>query len=209
MFKKEKGYNYFEYFVKSADSACRAAEYLNESLSDFDMEKLPERVASMHEIENRADGEKHDMMRRLLHEFITPIEREDIVALAQQLDDVLDAIDDVMLRIDMFRVREIRSGALKFTSLLIKCCTELLGTLGEFADFKNSKKIRDSIVAVNSLESEGDRLHSDCVKELYGDDAIDAKTLLAWTQIYDELESCLDACEHCTDIIESVIMKNS
>lgn len=208
-FKKNKDYDYFGYFIKSAEAACRAAEYLHASLSEFDRKNFSGCVTSMHEIENRADSEKHDMMQRLLHEFITPIEREDIVALAQQLDDVLDAIDDVMLRVDMFCVSSILPGALQFTALIIKCCHELLGIVSEFRNFKSSTKIREGIVAVNSLESEGDKLHFECIKALYQAPGADAKMLLAWTGIYDDLEMCLDACEHSADIIETVIMKNS
>lgn len=207
--KKNRDYDYFAYFVKNVESACRAAEYLDESLAEFDRAQFGGRVAAMHEIENRADNEKHDMMQRLLHEFITPIEREDIVALAQQLDNVLDTIDDVMLRVDMFCVSSILPGALRFTKLIIKCCHELLGVVGEFRSFKSSTKIREGIVAVNALESEGDKLHSECIKALYQMPEADAKMLLAWTGIFDDLEMCLDACEQSADIIETVIMKNS
>ena len=209
LFKKEKEYDYFDYFVRSTEFACKAATYLHESLTGFHKDDFYDRMVSMHEIENNADNLKHDMMQHLLHEFIPPIEREDIVSLAQQLDNVVDAIDDVMLRIDMFCISDILPGAIEFSMTIIRCCNELLGTVNDFRSFKSSKKIRDNIVAVNSLESEGDKLHSECIKALYRDPKIDAKTLVAWSSIYDDLEMCLDACEHCTDIIETVIMKNS
>ncbi len=208
-FKKEKDYDYFEYFTRTAEFACQAAVCLRESLASFDEEFFRSRMAKMHEIENRADDEKHAMMTRLSHEFITPIEREDIVELAQHLDDVVDSIDDVMLRIDMYCLSEIRPEALAFAELIVKCCEELRSTVAEFRNFKNSPKIRDGILSINSIESEGDKLHSDCVRALFRSKEIDAKTVIAWTGIYEDLEMCLDACEHSTDVIESVIMKNT
>lgn len=209
LFKKEKDYNYYDYFIRNGQWACKAAEYLHESLSQFNAAGFNERVAQMHEIEHSADSEKHSMMQHLGREFLPPIEREDIVELAQQLDNVVDAIDNVMLRMDMFMVRSVRPEAVTFTSLIIKCCEEMLKTLVEFKNFKSSKTIRETIVAVNTYESEGDLLHSQCIKGLFKDTSIDQRTLFVWTNIYDELEDCLDACEDAVDIIETVIMKNS
>lgn len=208
-FKKEKNFDYFEYFVKSAGFACQAANCLNESLGEFDPTLFRSRVARMHEIENRADDEKHEMMTRLIHEFLPPIDREDIVELAHNLDDVVDSIDDVLLRVDMYCLTEIRPEVLEFTRLIVHCCEELQNVMVEFKSFKNSAKIRDAMVTVNSIESEGDKLHADCIRALYQNETIDAKALMAWSSIYEDLEMCLDACEKATDVIESVIMKNS
>lgn len=209
LFKKEKDYDYFDFFVKIAENACQASQQLHKSLLSFDRNQISERVAEMHEIEHRADIEKHNMTERLIHEFLPPIEREDIASLAHQLDNVVDSIDDVMLRIDMYSVSTIIPDAITFTDLIIKCCGELLNAMKEFKVSRTSKKLSEYIVAVNTLESEGDKLHTECMRALYTYDRIDAKSLLAWTGIYDELENCLDACENCTDIIEMVIMKNS
>ncbi len=209
LFKKEKDYNYYDYFIRNGQWACKAAEYLHESLSQFNAAGFGSRVAHMHEIEHSADSEKHRMMQHLGREFLPPIEREDIVELAQQLDNVVDAIDNVMLRMDMFMVQSVRPEAVTFTALIIKCCQEMMKTLVEFKNFKSSKTIRETIVAVNSYESEGDQLHSQCIKGLFNDPDIDQRTLFVWTNIYDELEDCLDACEDAVDIIETVIMKNS
>lgn len=209
IFKKEKDYDYYDYFIRNGHWACKAAEYLHESLSQFNAAGFHDRVAKMHEIEHSADSEKHTMMKYLGREFLPPIEREDIVELAQQLDNVVDAIDNVMLRMDMFMVQSVRPEAVTFTALIIKCCEEMLKTLVEFRHFKSSKTIQDTIVAVNTYESEGDQLHYQCVKGLFSTPDIDQKTLFVWTNIYDELEDCLDACEDAVEIIETVIMKNS
>ncbi len=209
MFKKKKNYDYFEYFIKCAENVCSAANFLHDTLAEFDYDKICDYVDKMHLIEHRADSDKHEMIQYLLNEFITPIEREDITALAQQIDDVVDSIDDVILRIDMFKVSTISDKAIEFSKLIAKCCDELSNTMKYFKNFKNSKELKESIVAVNTYESEGDKLHAECIKELFEKENIDSKELLAWTKIYDELECCLDACEHSTDIIETVIMKNS
>lgn len=205
---KNRDFDYFEYFNSCADYICRAAEYLDDSIRHFQHETFFDRVGIMHKIENDADSGKHTMMTRLAHEFLPPIEREDIIALSGELDNVVDMIDDVMLRIYMFNAVRILPGAEEFTGLIVKTAHKLKETVAEFKNFKNSKSIRDKIVAVNTMESDGDALHARCLHELFSSDT-GAKELMVWTFIFDELEDCLDAAEHVVDIIETVIMKNS
>ena len=208
-FKKEKNYDYFDYFIRIADYACQSATYLCEALNAFDPATFAGRMNAMHEIEHYADNDKHTMMARLSHEFISPIEREDIVALSQHLDDVVDSIDDVLICMDMYCLTAVRSEALAFADLIRRACLALYETMTEFRSFKTSTKLREGILAINSIESEGDRLYSDCVRTLFRSPEIDAKTVIAWSAIYNDLESCLDACEHSADVIESVVMKNT
>ena len=205
---KKKDYDYFEYFSKSADYICQAADYLHETLTHFDKNHFEERMNEMHKIENMADNLKHEMAKQLIHEFLPPIEREDILALAHELDDVIDALDDVMRRIYMFNVDSIHPGAIEFSNLIKKSSTELKAATVEFRNFKNLKSIKEHVVAVNTLESEGDNLHSKCFRQLFSSDT-DTRSLIIWTTIYEDLENCLDNCEDAVDIIESVIMKNS
>ena len=136
---RKKGYDYFEYFCASARYACQAAEHLEKSLANFAPETCREKLEVMHHIENAADGFRHDMTQVLSHEFIAPIEREDIIELAQDLDNVVDAIDDVMRRIYMFNVQTIRPEAKQFSALITKCCHALLETIEEFRHFKRAR----------------------------------------------------------------------
>lgn len=205
---KKRDFDYFEYFDACADFICRAAEYLDDSMKHFKRETFFDRVGIMHKIENDADSCKHGMMARLAHEFLPPIEREDIIALSGELDNVVDMIDDVMLRVYMFNAVRILPGAVEFSELIVKTAHKLKETVAEFRNFKSSKSIREKIVAVNTLESDGDALHARCLHELFSADT-GAKELMVWTFIFDELEDCLDAAEHVVDIIETVIMKNS
>lgn len=162
----------------------------------------------MHKIENEADLTKHEMTKALTHEFLPPIEREDIVSLSVKLDDVVDAIEDVMRRIYMFDVKEIRPEVLEFTKLIVEASKGLKATLTEFRNFKSSKIIKEQIVAVNTVESKGDYLHTKIYHKLFSD-GTDTRDIIIWTNIFDELEDCLDACEEAVDVVELVIMKNS
>ena len=162
----------------------------------------------MHAIEHEADMLKHDMMERLGREFMTPIELEDLVALSQELDNVVDCIDDVMQRVYIHNITAMRDDVGEFTALLVRCVEALCGAVGELSNFRKSETIRPAIVDVNSLESEADALYLKAMRRLYTTER-DPITVLSWTHLYEGLENCFDACEHASDVIESVIMKNS
>ncbi|MDR1805218.1 MAG: DUF47 family protein [Clostridium sp.] len=208
MAKKQKGFDYFTYFEDCAGYAKQAAEYLHAALADYDPKRANEYLTVMHKFENDADTRKHEMTRVLVKEFITPIEREDIMALSQNLDCVVDNVEEVMRRVYMFHIDDVRTEAAEFTKLIMSCCEALVDALVEFRSFKRSKTLGELLREVNSIESRGDQLYSRAVRDLYKKESGE-RQLIIWTKIFDCLEDCLDACEHVADIVESVVVKNT
>jgi hypothetical protein len=207
MAKKQDSF-YFDNFIACAEDSCRAAEMLKGTLEDFRTEGLQERLDRLHEIEHSADMKKHDVLDRLAKEFLPPIEREDIVSLSQNIDNITDKVEDVMLRVYMNNVQEIEPGALKMTDVVIRCCQAVKEMLVEFKDFKRSKNLKNLIIRINDLEEESDKLFMQNVRDLYTESE-DPIRIIAWRDIYIYLERCADACEHVADVVESVVMKNS
>lgn len=199
---------YFDTFVTLVDYSCQAARLMETILKDFHVDKVEEQLKQMHEIEHAADIEKHVVMKKLVREFITPIEREDIMNMAQQIDDVTDTIEDVLMRMYMFNVTYVTEDAIKMMNIISRCCDALKEALGEFEHFRKSKKLHDLLVEVNSLEEEGDRMYTAMVHRLYVESK-DPLVTVAWTRIYDVMERCCDACEDVAEVIEEVILKNS
>ena len=101
---RKKNHDYFSMLVDGVSYACAAAEMLNEYLQDFEPEKLSHHIEEMHKIEHAADIAKHEMLQKLLKEFITTIDREDILELADVIDDVTDSLEDVLLRMYMYNI---------------------------------------------------------------------------------------------------------
>lgn len=166
------------------------------------------RLDELHKIEHEADVKKHELSDRLTKAFITPIEREDIAALSEQIDDLTDKIEEVFIRIYINNVKAIRPEALKMLELVIQCCEEVCGLMREFANFRRSKELKDRIIQINSLEEEADRLYIASMHSLHSEEK-DVLAVIAWREIYSYLEKCADACEHAADVVESVVMKNS
>ncbi|HHV50812.1 MAG TPA: DUF47 domain-containing protein [Clostridiales bacterium] len=205
---RKNDYDYFKMFVRAAEYSAQAANILHNTLQSYDAESLKEKMKEMHTVEHAADIAKHDMNRALARAFITPIEREDIMMLTQELDDVTDAIEDVLLRLYMFNVLSIREDALEFSKMILKCCEEMEGMMKEFRNFRKSDSISDKIVEINRLEEEADSLYYKAVRKLYLHSK-DPVELMVWREIFDRMEKCCDTCEHVANLIEGIIMKNT
>ena len=207
MSKKQDAF-YFDNFIACAELSSKAAHQLRKALTDFNPEKISEQFEALHEIERKADEERHVLTDKVAKAFITPIEREDIVTLSHYIDEVTDKIEDVFLRLYCNNIQSIRPDALEMVGVAIRCCEELKTLLKEFSDFRRSKTLHTHIVNINTLEEEADRLFISGMRHLHTS-CRDPLTVISWREIYIYLEKCVDACEHAADTVESVVMKNS
>ena len=207
MSKKQDSF-YFQNFIDCAAYSCMAAKLLRDVMSHFDPAVLSEKLDEMHKFEHEADLKKHELLNTLVKAFITPIEREDILQVSQNLDDMTDQIEDVLIKIYYNGITEMRADAIQVVEVLIRCCTEVQELMQEFADFKRSKHLHDHIVRINTLEEEADKRFMACMHDLHST-CTDPLAVIAWRDIYNNLEKCVDTCEHGADTVESAIMKNS
>ena len=204
--KKEN--NYFNMLAELVDYSCEAANLLQNTLLNFNVNDIEEKIHEMHNIEHEADVKKHNMMNKLAKEFITPIERGDIIDIAHYIDNVTDDIEEVLTRIYMYNIKEIKKEAIDFSNIIINNCTGLKKIMAEFHNFKKSSEIQKLIISINDLEEEGDRLYFNTLRNLYTT-SMDPIELMTWTDTLKYFEKCCDACESVANLVESVIMKNS
>ena len=199
---------YFDNFIACADYSRKAAQLLDKGMRQFDPAQIGDMIEEMHEVEHAGDEKKHELLNVLAKAFITPIEREDIILLGQNIEEVTDKIEDVLLRMYCNNIKSVRPDALELVAVVIECCDELKEMLEEFPRFKNSKKLHEKIVNINTLEEKADQLFISSMRNLHTtcDDPV---MIIVWREIYIYLEKCVDACEHVADTVESVIMKNS
>lgn len=207
MAKKENNY-YYDTFSKCISYTCAAAELLQACVDQYDASDLRLQIDKMHTVEHTADGVKHEMMERLMKEFLPPIEREDIVELAHAIDDVVDCIEDVLRSLYMYNITDLRADAKEFASVISRSCKAMQGMGAELHNFHKSTVLKEKIIEINALEEEADRLYVEAIHNLYTGET-DAVYILAWTTMYDCLEKCCDSCEDVADLVEQIIMKNS
>ncbi len=199
---------YFENFVESTALSKEAAQYLVNCLENYDPANIEQMLSEMHQIEHRADGKKHEMSAALAKAFVTPVDREDLDMLSRQLDDVTDNLEEVLQLFYINNVQQMKPAAVEFAKKLVTSCEMLTTLMGEFENFKRSKKVHGLIVALNDVEEDCDQLYLSSMRELTVN-ATDALEVLAWRDIYEGLEACADAIEHVSECVGSVIMKNT
>jgi len=198
---------YFDNFINMVDYSCQAAKLLQEILTNYDYDKLAEQRIAMHKLEHSADEVKHAIMNSIIKDFITPIDQEDIVHLANELDNVTDKIEDILIHMYIFNIKELHPVSLAFADVIVRCCTVLKEVLVEFPNFKKSAAISKSIIAVNTMEEEGDKIFIDAMHKLYSQRG-DALDIAIWSELFERFEDCCDACEHVANAIEIIVMKN-
>ncbi len=199
---------YFENLAERASLSQKAAQYLVECLENYDPEKIEEMLQKMHEIEHAADIKKHEMNDALAKAFVTPVDREDLDMLSQNLDQVTDNLEEIMQKFYIYDVQTVDSSVIDFAKTLVRMCELLCALMEDFENFKRSKKIRELIIELNDAEEDCDKLYLASMRALTRN-PFDVLTTVSWRDIYECFESCADACEHVSECVGSVIMKNT
>ena len=199
---------YFENFAECASLAKNAAKYLVKCLESYNENNLEKMLEEMHFFEHSADMKKHEMNATLAKAFVTPVDREDLDVLSAQLDNVLDILEEVLQKLYIYNISKIEPAAIEYAKHLVRACDLLCSIMAEFENFKKSKKIHELVIACNDVEEDCDKLYLSTMHALTKN-STDALYTLSWHKIYDCFESCADACEHVSECVGSIIMKNT
>ncbi len=199
---------YFDNFITAADCCSKAAVYLQACLINYNPENIRAMLEAMHDLEHSADMVKHEMTAALAKAFVTPLEREDMAQISANIDEVADCIEEVLQRIFVNRIQEITPEAIEFSAKIVECCSMMKEMLTELPNFKKPKKLHNMIIELSHKEEECDQLYLEATLKVT-DFSSDPLTVIFWREILDKLESCADACEHVSDSIETIVMKNN
>lgn len=206
---KPKKFDYFTAFEEQLDIASEEADILLEAIENFSMaEELKEVLTRAHAIEHRGDQVNHSILSSVATDFITPIEREDIIELAQDLDDVTDMIEGIIQRFYMMDVHAMRPEAKEFAEIIRKSLKALRKSMGPFREFKKAKKVMHMADDVNQLEEQADLLYIECIRRLYTEERENPMRVGVWTRILERLENTCDACKTVADTMATIMLKN-
>lgn len=196
---------YFVLFEEAARNITEGALCLQDLVHHFsDVEAKADRIRA---IEQAGDDLTFQVISRLGKSFVTPIEREDIFAIARCLDDVVDYIDAAAARLSTYAIAEPTPAAREFTDLIVGQCRDLerlMATLHR----KDIDQIREPKMAINRLESDADMLLRRSIAKLFTS-GHDPLTVIKWKEIYETLEEVTDRLEGLANLIEGIIVKNT
>jgi len=156
------------------------------------------------EVEHKCDFLTHEIIQRLNRTFVTPLDREDIHALARSLDDVMDAIDASATLVRLYRLEHVRYGARELAKIISACTDQVRLALGALEQHKG---LATHAVEINRLENEADRTHQQAVSRLFEDER-DPIMVMKWKETLDFLEDATDRCEDVANVLEGVMVKN-
>ncbi len=200
LFPREE--DFFALFKKQAVLVRQSCEQLHEMMERFD--RVEERARALKNVEHEADIVAHQLFERLNRTFITPLERDDIHALASGLDDVLDSVEAIASRIVLFKITASTPQAAQLTRILEACGTQIEQAVDHLKDFKG---LMGFTIEINRLENEADNLSRQAVADLFtGEHAF--LDVIRWKEIYGRLESAADQCEDVANVIEAIVLKS-
>jgi uncharacterized protein len=194
---------YFELFAEAGQNMLKASTLLYELLRTYPDKK--ELAAEILDLEHEGDRITHDIINRLNHTFVTPIDREDILALASALDDIVDYTEEVADYLELYKIEAPMEQSIQLARVLKDASVQIAEAIPQLHAFRD---ISQHTVEVNRLENEGDRITREAVASLF-DGGIDPMVVIRWKDLFERLEAAIDATESAANIIEGIVIKNS
>src|SRR5256885_15593080 len=193
---------FFDLFEEAASNILRAADLLDQMLRGY-----PENASLARDIlicEQEGDRITHDIIRRLNELFVTPIDREDIYALASALDDVVDYTEEVADYLGLYKIEAPFEQAQRLAHVLLQACRQLAEAMPRLRDFED---ISHYTVEVNRLENDGDRISREAPASLFHG-GIDPMGVIRWKDIFERLEAGVDPTEPGAHLLEGIVIKH-
>lgn len=203
---KKKEDEFFELLKEFAEQIVEAGEIFSDLVHNY--ENVESKVARVKEMESDCDKESRKILQALRASFITPFDREDIYDIANEMDNIVDNIEEVANRFDVFSVSELRPPCIMMTDHIMQAIRELDVMFKHLSEIKKNSIVTEQISEVNRIETQGDFCYRNALKELFRDEK-DPIELVKWKHIYERLEMSLDACEKVANIVEGVVVKNA
>ena len=199
-------FNFFELFNKQVDYAALAAAHLKH-ITSKDLISQDD-ISKMQDIEHHGDDAAHSIIDQLNKTFITPFDREDIYALAKELDDITDMINTIASRMMVYKIRGINKDLVEFANVIEESLKSVACAVKGMNDMKNLKTINESCVEINRLENVGDEMRDKALGHLF-DTEKDPIQVIKLKEIYQDAETVLDICEDVAHVVESILVKQA
>lgn len=195
---------FYALFEDAAANACEGANQLLAMLKDYtDVVAKAKAIKAVEHTGDELTHETYDLLNRI---FVTPLDREDIAAIASAIDDVLDlteaAADDFVL----CGIETPLPQAIELADIIAQSADQVrhaVGCLRHLA--KQHITLRELLTEINRLENEGDAAYRNAVQLIFRES--DPVLIIKWKQIYDHLERAIDSCEDVADVLHGVLLK--
>jgi len=198
---------FFVLLEDAVENAYQSAAMLNQLLNN--LSNMQELISKLEKAENKGDDITHQVIELLNKTFITPLDREDLFAIIKEIDNIVDSLETVAHRFEIYNVNTVRPEAKILSEMIMNCTKELKGVVENLKYLKNTRLIKEKIIEVNRIEDEGDIVYRNAIKKLFAENKDKPIEVIIWKEIFGFLEDTLDACEDVANVIEGVVTKNA
>ncbi|WP_321971165.1 DUF47 domain-containing protein [Paratractidigestivibacter sp.] len=170
------------------------------------------RLPQMKVYETNCDERVKTIMQKLYTSFITPLDREDISELALAMDNIVDSMYGVTMRLDLFNITDMRVEAEQAADLAVTAVKELQEMINRLPDYnKKPEPVMEKAISVGDIEDQGDTVYQNGLRRLFHEEeeGHGGKYAVTWLRIFDRMEQVLDACDDAAGIVRAVIMKSA
>jgi hypothetical protein len=201
-----RNYRFYDLFEQGAHNLVIAAEAMVDLMGHF--ENVDAKTAHMKELEHVGDGITHQIVEQLHKTFVTPLDREDITALAQHMDDVMDYMEGATTAIRIYGIRRPTTAACGGADLIRLQTVQVEKALPKLRHRSQLRSVLEHCVEIQRLENEADTLFLDATARLFQEEPSPVE-IIKWREIYDQLERATDSCEHVAIVLEGIVLKHA
>jgi predicted phosphate transport protein (TIGR00153 family) len=204
LFPREQ--RFFDLFQESASNVVATTDALCDLM--FNWTDVSTKAKRVSELEHVGDTITHTIIAQMHRTFVTPLDREDITALCQSMDDVVDLIDAAVDGMLLYQIAEPTTKAQGLARVLRRQAEQIEKAVALLRSRSKLKSILDYCIEVHSLENEGDVLLRSALAELFSDQTA-VIDILKWRLVYDDLETATDRCEDVANVLEAIVLKHA
>ncbi|HEX7533702.1 MAG TPA: DUF47 family protein [Syntrophales bacterium] len=201
--KEEK---FFDLFYELATKIEEGGELFLDMVEHYEYSEP--KIVKLKELEHEADVITHRTYEKMHKTFLTPIDREDIYALVNKMDSILDMIEASAARMSLYKVKVPAKEIIDQAKILIAAIKKVKYIVHAMKNMKNAKMIIDACVEINTLENEGDIVMRMTMTRLFEQEK-DPIELIKWKEIFERIEEAIDVCEDVANIVEGIVLKHA
>jgi uncharacterized protein len=195
---------FYAYFEQQAENIVKMAQQLKDMI--YIWQNVKERAKVIAEMEQDGDAITHDIMTLLNRSYITPIDREDIIAITHALDDIADRIHAIADTLYLYRIESPTERSKELCEIILKAAQEVKAGVLDIRVNMRQPDLLARTEAINQVENAGDKIYHAALAEVFSEPT-DMAYIVKWREVYKKMEATIDGCEVFADVLEDIAIK--
>jgi predicted phosphate transport protein (TIGR00153 family) len=172
-----------------------------------DFTGIEQKQAAIKEFEHAGDDLAHELFNKMHATFVTPLDKDDLAALASGLDDIADYVDAAGERFVIYQIEQPTEEARQLAGLMVAAAEIVARTVHGLRNMRGRDLFFQAFREIHDLENQSDSVYRRALGDLFNTPGIDPIRILKWKEIYERMEMAVDKCEDVANVVEGIILK--